>query len=77
MMNAQQTLALIEGRQSVGLLDLATRLPSVVLDAPVILRGALTGLLALALVYCLLPVFFKLIAAALAWRWRHDLEVVS
>lgn len=34
-------------RQSVGLLDLATRLPSVVLDAPVILRGALTGLLAL------------------------------
>lgn len=34
-------------RQSVGLLDLATRLPSVVMDAPVILRGALTGLLAL------------------------------
>ena len=34
-------------RHSVGLLDLATRLPSVVLDAPVILRGALTGLLAL------------------------------
>ncbi|AQT79065.1 long-chain-acyl-CoA synthetase [Mycolicibacterium litorale] len=34
-------------RQSVGLLDLATRLPAVVMDAPVILRGALTGLLAL------------------------------
>lgn len=39
--------------------------------------GGTDGLLALALVYCLLPVFFKLIAAALAWRWRHDLEVVS
>ncbi|MCB0942192.1 MAG: long-chain-acyl-CoA synthetase FadD6 [Mycobacterium sp.] len=34
-------------RHSVGLLDLATRLPAVALDAPVILRGALTGLLAL------------------------------
>lgn len=34
-------------RLSVGLLDLATRLPSVVMDAPVILRGALTGFLAL------------------------------
>ena len=34
-------------RHSVGLLDLATRLPGVVMDAPVILRGALTGLLAL------------------------------
>ncbi|APE18651.1 long-chain-acyl-CoA synthetase [Mycobacterium sp. WY10] len=34
-------------KHSVGLLDLATRLPSVVMDAPVILRGALTGLLAL------------------------------
>jgi fatty-acyl-CoA synthase len=34
-------------KQSVGLLDLATRLPSVVMDAPVIVRGALTGLLAL------------------------------
>jgi fatty-acyl-CoA synthase len=31
-------------KRSVGLLDLATRLPAVVLDAPVILRGALTGL---------------------------------
>ncbi|KAA0107773.1 long-chain-acyl-CoA synthetase FadD6 [Mycolicibacterium sp. P1-5] len=34
-------------KHSVGLLDLATRLPAVVMDAPVILRGALTGLLAL------------------------------
>jgi fatty-acyl-CoA synthase len=32
--------------RSVGLLDLATRLPGLVLDAPVILRAALTGLLA-------------------------------
>ncbi|MGY4711895.1 long-chain-acyl-CoA synthetase FadD6 [Mycolicibacterium sp. CBM1] len=34
-------------KHSVGLLDLATRLPAVVMDAPVIARGALTGLLAL------------------------------
>jgi fatty-acyl-CoA synthase len=34
-------------KHSVGLFDLATRLPSVVMDAPVIVRGALTGLLAL------------------------------
>jgi fatty-acyl-CoA synthase len=34
-------------KHSVGLLDLATRLPAVAMDAPVILRGALTGLLAL------------------------------
>ena len=34
-------------RHSVGLLDLAARLPSVVMDAPVIVRGALTGFLAL------------------------------
>ena len=34
-------------QHQVGLLDLATRLPAVVMDAPVILRGALTGLLAL------------------------------
>lgn len=31
-------------KTSVGLFDLATRLPALVLDAPVILRGALTGL---------------------------------
>lgn len=30
--------------RAVGLLDLATRLPALVMDAPVILRGALTGL---------------------------------
>lgn len=34
-------------KHSVGLLDLATRLPAVVRDTPVIVRGALTGLLAL------------------------------
>lgn len=34
-------------KHSVGLLDLAARLPAVVMDAPVIVRGALTGLLAL------------------------------
>ena len=34
-----------ENAPRVGLLDLATRLPAVVMDAPVILRGALTGLL--------------------------------
>ena len=33
-------------KHSLGLLDLAMRLPSVVMDAPVIVRGALTGLLA-------------------------------
>ena len=33
-------------RHSVGLLELATRLPAVLLDAPVILRGVRTGLLA-------------------------------
>ena len=34
-------------RKSVGLIDVATRLPSVIMDAPVILRGAVTGFLAL------------------------------
>ncbi|MCV7180285.1 long-chain-acyl-CoA synthetase FadD6 [Mycolicibacterium sphagni] len=34
-------------RKSVGVLDLATRLPSVLVDAPAILRGAVTGFLAL------------------------------
>ncbi|MCW2689978.1 MAG: long-chain-acyl-CoA synthetase, partial [Mycobacterium sp.] len=33
-------------RSSVGLLDIATRLPGLLLDSPVILRGALTGFLA-------------------------------
>jgi len=32
------------------------------------------GTAALAAVYCLLPVGFKLVSAALAWRWRHTLE---
>ena len=35
------------GRKSVGLLDLALRVPALLLDTPVILRGALTGMLAL------------------------------
>ena len=39
--------------------------------------GGETGLLALAVVYCLLPVVFKAAAAALAWRWRNELEVSS
>ena len=33
-------------RASVGLVDIATRLPGLLADAPVMLRGALTGLLA-------------------------------
>ena len=39
--------------------------------------GGEAGLLALTLVYCLLPVFFKAAAATLAWRWRNELEVCS
>lgn len=39
--------------------------------------GGSAGLAALTAVYCLLPVFFKLVAGALAWRWRHQLEVLS
>ena len=39
--------------------------------------GGEAGLPALTLVYCLLPVFFKAAAAALAWRWRNELEVCS
>jgi GPH family glycoside/pentoside/hexuronide:cation symporter len=39
--------------------------------------GGSEGLLALALVYCLLPIVFKFMAAALVWRWRNDLEVLS
>ncbi|MCK6407255.1 MAG: MFS transporter [Rhodocyclaceae bacterium] len=39
--------------------------------------GGGTGLLALAVVYCLLPVVFKAAAAALVWRWRNELEVSS
>ena len=33
-------------RNSVGLLDIATRVPRLLMDAPVILRGALTGFMA-------------------------------
>ena len=36
-----------DGEKSVGLLDLALRVPGLLLDTPVILRGALTGLLTL------------------------------
>lgn len=36
--------------------------------------GSDEGLLALALVYCLLPIIFKLLAAVLLWRWRDELE---
>jgi Na+/melibiose symporter-like transporter len=36
--------------------------------------GGAEGLLALSLVYCLLPVAFKLVAALLAWRWQYSLE---
>jgi Na+/melibiose symporter-like transporter len=36
--------------------------------------GEAGGEAALALVYCLLPVLFKLFSAALAWRWRLTLE---
>ena len=36
--------------------------------------GDAGGATALAAVYCLLPIGFKLISAALAWRWRHTLE---
>jgi Na+/melibiose symporter-like transporter len=36
--------------------------------------GEAGGTAGLAAVYCLLPVGFKLVSAALAWRWRHILE---
>jgi Na+/melibiose symporter-like transporter len=36
--------------------------------------GCGEGLLALSLAYALLPLTFKLLAAALLWRWRHLLE---
>ncbi len=37
----------VAGEKSVGLFDLAARVPALLLDTPVILRGAITGLLAL------------------------------
>ncbi|MBK6631776.1 MAG: MFS transporter [Betaproteobacteria bacterium] len=36
--------------------------------------NASDGTAALSAVYCLLPVGFKLVSAALAWRWRKELE---
>lgn len=35
------------------------------------------GLAALSFAYALLPLLFKLLAAALLWRWRHFLEIRS
>lgn len=60
-------LALAAGL-ALPLLDLAGYRPGVA-DA-----AALTGLVA---VYCGLPIVFKTLAAALAWRWRHQLEKVQ
>lgn len=37
--------------------------------------GSTTGLGALTLTYALLPLVFKVLAAALLWRWRHSLEL--
>ena len=39
--------------------------------------GAVGTTLGLSAVYCLLPIFFKTIAAILAWRWRKTLESSS
>ncbi len=39
--------------------------------------GAASTAAALATAYCLLPLGFKSLAAALAWRWRNSLEVPS
>jgi Na+/melibiose symporter-like transporter len=39
--------------------------------------GGASGLAALATAYGLLPILFKLMAAALLWRWRHSLEDAS
>ena len=60
-------LALAAG-VALPLLDLAGYRPGVT-DA-----AALSGLVA---VYCGLPIVFKTLAAALAWRWRHQLEKVQ
>jgi len=60
-------LALAAGL-ALPLLDLAGYRPGVA-DA-----AALSGLVA---VYCGLPIVFKTLAAALAWRWRHQLEIVQ
>lgn len=60
---AKLNLALAAGL-SLPLLDLVGYRPGV--------AAASAGLAA---VYCLLPLLFKSIAAALAWRWRNTLEV--
>ncbi|MBV5324519.1 MAG: MFS transporter, partial [Rhodospirillaceae bacterium] len=39
--------------------------------------GVVEATFGLSAVYCLLPLFFKTIAAVLAWRWRHILESSS
>jgi Na+/melibiose symporter-like transporter len=39
--------------------------------------GGVEATLGLSAVYCLLPLFFKTIAACLAWRWRNILESSS
>ncbi len=60
---AKLNLALAAGL-SLPLLDLVGYRPGV--------AEATAGLAA---IYCLLPLFFKSIAAILAWRWRNTLEV--
>ena len=60
---AKMNLALAAGL-SLPLLDLVGYRPGVL--------GATAGL---AVVYCLLPIVFKTVAALLAWRWRDTLEV--
>lgn len=59
---AKLNLALAAGL-SLPLLDLAGYRP-----------GDFTATAGLSAVYCLLPLFFKTIAAVLAWRWRKILE---
>jgi len=62
---AKLNLALAAGL-ALPLLDLAGYRPGV--------AGASVGLSA---VYCLLPLFFKTLAAVLAWHWRNVLESSS
>jgi GPH family glycoside/pentoside/hexuronide:cation symporter len=62
---AKLNLALAAGL-SLPLLDLAGYRP-----------GDFTATAGLSAVYCLLPLFFKTIAAVLAWRWRKTLESSS
>lgn len=62
---AKLNLALAAGL-SLPLLDLVGYRP-----------GVVEATFGLSLVYCLLPLFFKTIAAVLAWRWRHVLESSS